>query len=85
MKLYGELAKLLQQAWDQEKSSDSEETDQEDYGAEWIMKDEKQGEWSAEDSSNSIRIYRLCANCVEQIQIIGVEKKREEEQDIIII
>lgn len=38
-----------------------------------------------EESSNSIRIYRLCGRCVEQIRVIGVEKQREEESDIIII
>ena len=83
--LYGKLTNSLQQSWDQEKNNDSEETDQEEYGAEWIMKDEKPDQWSVEDSSNSVRVYRLCANCVEQIQIIGVEKQKKEEQDIIII
>lgn len=43
---------------------------------------DKQGE---EDSSNSIRVYRLCGACSEQIRVIGVEKKREEDSDIIII
>ena len=38
-----------------------------------------------EESSNSIRIYRLCGGCIEQIRVIGVEKQRKEESDIIII
>ena len=44
-----------------------------------------QDEDPEEKSSNSIRVYRLCGTCVEQIRIIGVEKKKKEDSDIIII
>ena len=47
--------------------------------------EESEEEKTEENSSNSIRIYRLCKNCVEQIQVIGVEKQRPEDEDIIII
>lgn len=37
------------------------------------------------DSSNSIRIYRLCGACMEQIRLIGAEQTKKEDSDIIII
>lgn len=70
--LYGKLAKLLQQAQHPVVHADMEEKSEDntvDFGA----------------SSNSIRVYRLCRGCVEQIRIIGVEKTKAEDQDIIII
>lgn len=37
------------------------------------------------EEPDSIRIYTLCENCVEKIQIIGVEKEKKEEEPVIII
>lgn len=48
---------------------------------------EELGNWNQgmSESSNSIRVYRLCGACAEQIRIIGVEQRKKEDSDIIII
>ena len=67
--LYAKLADLLQQALQIEEKQ--EEKDEEE--------EKKNG------SVNSIRIYQLCKNCVEEIRVIGVEKEQIEKEKIIII
>lgn len=72
--LYAKLTVLLQQAQDQKGNIDSEKIE---TAIAWNPNEE--------NSSNSIRVYRLCGACVEQIRIIGTEKQKKEDSDIIII
>ena len=75
--LYGKLSVLLQQTQG-EHAKQKESHSRKDL-------EQRQNEDIDENSSNSIRVYRLCGTCVEQIRIIGVEKKHKEDGDIIIV